>query len=118
MPSNMGTEDCASPLTAHVPGMFDLLFANGPISAMVPDFFKGKMLLLFFNNTQERAANWRAAVRLSALKTSLTARSALMYRKGSSNNPSLYFASRILRQASSIFFCVILFCCKDFFNVV
>ena len=56
-----------SPAAAQFPMMFSLSFTSGPISAIVSFFDKGSASLLFFNKTQDIAADLRAASKYSAL---------------------------------------------------
>ncbi len=44
IPSNKEVAFEKLPATLHVPGIFSLLSAKGPINAMVPDFFIGNAL--------------------------------------------------------------------------
>src|SRR5687768_5237915 len=106
-----------SPETLHVPSILNLLSAIGPTSATVLPLFSGNTWSLFLSSTNEWAANSRAACLVSSFIISLLNLSGSQFLYGSSNNPSLYFASSTFLQALSICAWVIFPSCNDFFIV-
>jgi len=60
--------------TLQVPVIFSVASASGPITAIVPLFFNGNTLPLFFNKTKLSAAMALASLRLPSVKISVFAR--------------------------------------------
>ena len=69
-PLNNEIELACFAATLQVPGIFTELSANGPITATVPDFFRGRTCLSFFIKTIEFAEIVLAASKCFGLKTS------------------------------------------------
>ena len=88
--------------TLQVPGMLARVLASGPIKAILPLRCKGSRLSWFFSSTNVSVAIWRAMERCSGVNTSFSARFTSQYLYGLANNPSLYLASRMRRQALSM----------------
>ena len=98
-PSMSDGERSRTAATLHVPGIFVRVSANGPITAIVPVAFRGRVWLSFFKSTKLSEAMRRAASRCERVNMSRAGRFGSQYLYGSSNNPSLYLASKIRRQA-------------------
>ena len=84
------------------PVCISILSAPAPVTSTLAVGDMGKVELLFFNNTRDLRAAFRATSRCGWLPTSASNGSARTEGMGASNKPAANFAVKMRRTASSI----------------